>query len=230
MAGIAGQEQSRFGPSLALLGRDRLASGRFHLRRVAFHHASVATACADVMGDFSRSVGGNRHVSPFSATPSRESIQRDSAARLFLCHLRSVPFSNRYRDHDVARAGCTVSLVPQNHWRPSGSAQFALYRSNHLYRFHHRCRHRVPFLGDVVLVVCSVAGKAPVGNRRRFVAATPFSSLEFAARLFTRFGVCAYQRASATQRNVSQTCRVWVRRLAAGGKWISEEKLKPLAK
>jgi len=138
VAGITGQEQSRFGPSLALLGCDRLATSQFHLRHVAFHHASVATACTDVMGDFSGSVAGCRHVSPFSATPRWESIQRDSAACIFLCHLRFVPFANRYRNHDVAGAGCAVSLVPQNHGRPSGSAQFALYRSSHLYRFH--CR------------------------------------------------------------------------------------------
>ena len=87
---------------------------------------------------FPASVAGYRHVSPFSATPRRESIQRDSAARLFLCHLHSVSCSNRYRDHDVAGTGCAVSLVPKNHGRPSGSAQFALYRSSHLYRFHRR--------------------------------------------------------------------------------------------
>src|SRR6266487_6411060 len=113
MAGIAGQEQSRFGPSLALLGCDRMASGRFHLRRVAFHHASVATACADVMGDFSGSVAGCRHVSPFSATPRWESIQRDSAARIFLCHLRFVPFSNRYRNHDLPALAARFPWFPR---------------------------------------------------------------------------------------------------------------------
>src|SRR6266480_7908428 len=94
VAGVAGQEQSRFGPSLALLGCGRMASRRFHLRRVAFHHASVATPCTDVMGDFSGGVAGYPHVSPFSAAPRWESIQRGPAARIFLCHLRFVPFSN----------------------------------------------------------------------------------------------------------------------------------------
>src|SRR5436190_5458222 len=100
MAGIAGQEQSRFGPSLALLGCDRMANGRFHLRRVAFHHASVATACADVMGDFPAAWQAVVTYLHFRLPPRWESIQRDSAARIFLCHLRFVPFSNRYRNHD----------------------------------------------------------------------------------------------------------------------------------
>src|SRR6266513_4585926 len=78
VAGVTGQEQSRFGPSLALLGCGRMASRRFHLRRVAFHHTSVATPCTDIMGDFSVSLAGCRHVFPFSAAPRWVSIQRDS--------------------------------------------------------------------------------------------------------------------------------------------------------
>ena len=137
-------------PWLALPGRNNLGLGRhWHfwavigwlLAGMIYVVLLAVTPRTNVMGNFSRSVAGYRDVSPFRAAPSGKSIQRDSAAHLFLCHFHSVPFSNRYRDHDVAGAGCAVPLVSQNRRRPSGSAEFALYRFDHFCRFLRRSYH-----------------------------------------------------------------------------------------
>src|SRR5947199_332226 len=92
---VAWPQQSRSGPPLALLGTEWLAAGWPDLRRPPLHDTAVATTGADVVGNLSDSVAGDRGVCPLSTATERKPIQRNSAAHLLFRYLYSLAFPCR---------------------------------------------------------------------------------------------------------------------------------------